>query len=52
MQSKRRWLPGWQRIELAEKVELEGWSCRQAAAWRHVAVSTVITGSPPAGSER
>ena len=41
MQSKRRWLPGWQRVELAEKVELEGWSRRQAAAWRRVSPSTV-----------
>jgi transposase InsO family protein len=41
MQDKRRWLPSWQRVELAEKVVLEGWSCRQAAAWRHVSISTV-----------
>jgi transposase InsO family protein len=41
MSSKRRLLPGWQRIELAEKVELEGWTCRQAAAWRHVSPATV-----------
>jgi len=41
MQDKRRWLPGWQRIELAEKCELDGWSRRQAAAWRRVSVSTV-----------
>jgi transposase len=41
MQDKRRWLPSWQRIELAEKVVVEGWSYRQAAAWRHVSVSTV-----------
>jgi transposase InsO family protein len=41
MQDKRRWLPRWQRIELAEKCELEGMSRRQAAAWRHVSVSTV-----------
>ena len=41
MQDKRRWLPRWQRIELAEKVELEGWTCRQAAAWRHVSTATV-----------
>jgi transposase len=41
MQSKRRWLPSWQRIELAEKVEVEGWTCRQAAAWRHVSTATV-----------
>jgi transposase InsO family protein len=41
MQDKRRWLPSWQRVELAEKVVLEGWSCRQAAARRHVSISTV-----------
>jgi transposase len=41
MQDKRRWLPSWQRVELAEKVVLEGWSCREAAAWRHVSISTV-----------
>jgi hypothetical protein len=34
MQDKRRWLPTWQRVELAEKVVLEGWSYRRAAAWR------------------
>ena len=41
MRDKRRWLPRWQRIELAEKVELEGWTWRQAAGWRHVSPSTV-----------
>lgn len=41
MQDKRRWLPRWQRIELAEKCELEGMSRRQAAAWRRVSPSTV-----------
>jgi hypothetical protein len=41
MQDKRRWLPSWQRVELAEKVVLEWWPCRQAAAWRHVSISTV-----------
>lgn len=41
MQDKRRWLPSWQRIELVEKVVVEGWSYREAAAWRHVSVSTV-----------
>jgi transposase InsO family protein len=41
MQGKRRWLPGWQRIELAEKVEVQRWTCRQAAAWRHVSPATV-----------
>jgi hypothetical protein len=28
MNDKRRWLPSWQRLELAEKVDVEGWSCR------------------------
>ena len=41
MQDKRRWLPRWQRVELAEKCELEGWSRRQAAAWRRVSPATV-----------
>jgi transposase len=41
MHDKRRWLPSWQRVELAEKVVLEGWSYREAAAWRHVSISTV-----------
>jgi transposase InsO family protein len=41
MQDKRRWLCRWQRIELAEKCELEGMSRRQAAAWRRVSPSTV-----------
>jgi transposase InsO family protein len=41
MQDKRRWLPRWQRIELAEKCLEEGMSRRQAAAWRRVSVSTV-----------
>jgi transposase InsO family protein len=41
MPGKRKWLPGWQRIELAEKVIEEGWTCRQAAAWRHVSPATV-----------
>ena len=41
MHRKRRWLPGWQRVELAEKVEVDGWTCRQAAGWRHVSVATV-----------
>jgi transposase InsO family protein len=40
MQSKRRWLPGWQRVELVELV-LAGATRRQAAAWRRVSVSTV-----------
>jgi len=41
MQVKRRSLPAWQRIELAEKVVLEGWTCREAAAWRHVSPATM-----------
>jgi transposase InsO family protein len=41
MQSKRRWLPSWQRVELVELC-LEGdMTRRQAAAWRRVSVSTV-----------
>lgn len=41
MQDQRRWLPRWQRIELAAKCLDEGMSRRQAAAWRRVSVSTV-----------
>jgi transposase InsO family protein len=41
MQGKRRWLPPWQRIELAELVEVRGQTCRQAAAWRHVSPAPV-----------
>ena len=41
MQSKRRWLPGWQRVELVEKCLIEGMTRRQAAAWRRVSVATV-----------
>jgi transposase len=41
MQDKRRWLPGWQRVELVEKCLNEGMSRRQAAVWRRVSVSTV-----------
>jgi transposase InsO family protein len=41
MQDKRRWLPRWQRIELAEKCLSEGMTRRQAAAWRRVSVATV-----------
>lgn len=41
MQDKRRWLARWQRVELAEKCLDEGWSRRQAAAWRRVSVATV-----------
>jgi transposase len=41
MQDKRRWLPGWQRIELVELCVEHGFTRRQAAAWRRVSVSTV-----------
>ena len=41
MQSKRRWLPRWQRVELVEKCLFEGMTRRQAAEWRRVSVSTV-----------
>jgi transposase InsO family protein len=41
MQDKRRWLPRWQRIELAQKCLEEGMTRRQAAAWRRVSVATV-----------
>lgn len=41
MQSKRRWLTGWQRVELVELCVGQGFTRRQAAAWRRVSVSTV-----------
>lgn len=41
MQDKRRWLPSWQRVELVELCLNDGMSRRQAAAYRHVSVSTV-----------
>ena len=41
MQSKRRWLPGWQRVELVQLCVEQGLTRRQAAAWRRVSVSTV-----------
>jgi transposase InsO family protein len=41
MQSKRKWLPSWQRIELVELCVQHGLTRRQAAAWRRVSVSTV-----------
>lgn len=41
MQDKRRWLPRWQRVELAQKCLGEGMTRRQVAAWRQVSVSTV-----------
>src|SRR5215218_7388760 len=41
MQSKRRWLPGWQRIELVSLCLDRGMSRREAASYRRVSVSTV-----------
>jgi transposase len=41
MQSKRRWLPGWQRVELVGLCLDRGMSRREAASYRHVSVSTV-----------
>jgi transposase InsO family protein len=41
MQSKRRWLPSWQRVELVQLCVEQGLTRRQAAAWRRVSVSTV-----------
>jgi transposase InsO family protein len=41
MHSKRNWLPSWQRVELVELCLEHGFTRRQAAAWRHVSVSTV-----------
>jgi transposase len=41
MHDKRRWLPGWQRVELVELCLKQGLTRRQAAAWRRVSVSTV-----------
>src|SRR5215217_4560564 len=41
MQSKRRWLPGWQRIELVGLCLDQGVSRREAASYRRVSVSTV-----------
>src|SRR3954466_8320433 len=41
MQDKRKWLPSWQRIELVELCLERGMTRREAAAWRHVSVSTV-----------
>jgi transposase len=41
MQSKRKWLPGWQREELVWLCLEQGLPRRQAAAWRRVSVSTV-----------
>ena len=41
MQSKRRWLPGWQRAELVGLCLDRGMSRREAASYRRVSVSTV-----------
>jgi transposase InsO family protein len=41
MQSKRRWLPGWQRVELVALCLDRGMSRREAASYRRVSVSTV-----------
>jgi transposase InsO family protein len=41
MHDKRRWLPSWQRVELVELCLEQGFTRRQAAAWRRVSVSTV-----------
>jgi transposase InsO family protein len=41
MQSKRRWLPGWQRVELVGLCLERGMSRREAASYRRVSVSTV-----------
>src|SRR5215210_7155382 len=41
MQDKRRWLPSWQRVELVELCVEQGFTRRQAAAWRRVSVATV-----------
>jgi transposase InsO family protein len=41
MHDKRRWLPGWQRVELVELCLKHGFTRHQAAAWRRVSVSTV-----------
>jgi transposase InsO family protein len=41
MQSKRRWLPAWQRIELVSCCLDRGMSRREAASWRRVSVSRV-----------
>src|SRR5215212_1835568 len=41
MQSKRRWLPGWQRVELVSLCLDRGMSRREAASYRRVSVSTV-----------
>jgi transposase len=40
MQSKRKWLPGWQRVELVSLCLDRGMSRREAASYRRVSVST------------
>jgi hypothetical protein len=47
MQSKRRWLPGWQREELVRKSLEEGMTRRQAAA-ALVFLVLFVTASPRA----
>lgn len=41
MHNKRKWLPSWQRVELVELCLEQGFTRRQAAAWRRVSVATV-----------
>ena len=41
MQSQRRWLPGWQRVELVCLCLDRGMSRREAASYRRVSVATV-----------
>jgi len=41
MQSKRRWLPAWQRAELVSLCLDQGMSRREAASYRRVSVATV-----------
>jgi transposase len=41
MQSKRKWLPAWQRVELVELCLQRGMTRREAAEFRRVSVSTV-----------
>jgi transposase InsO family protein len=41
MQDKRRWLPGWQRVELVGLCLDQGMSGREAASYRRVSVATV-----------
>src|SRR3954453_22089629 len=41
MQDKRKWLPGWQRIELVGLCLDRGMSRREAASFRRVSIATV-----------